>query len=84
MFLWNKLRKCVCFGVVAKFSRVFLFGLRSEFLEELWIGSLWASGSAVHLGVFYVSSRRSSGLGVFLEVISEVAEWFHFFDGLAS
>ena len=35
VFFWNKLMKCVCFGVVAEFSMVFLFGLRFEFLEEL-------------------------------------------------
>ena len=57
VFFGTSLRKCVCFGVVAEFSMVFLFSLEFEFLEELWIG---ASVSAVLLGVFCNGKKFSS------------------------
>ena len=44
--------KCVCFGVEAEFSKMFLFCLKSEFLEELWIEKSVASVAVVQLGVF--------------------------------
>ena len=43
-------RKYICFGVVAGSSGVFMFDLRSEFLEEFWIRKSLASVSAVQLG----------------------------------
>ena len=46
------LRKCVCFGVEAEFSKMFLFCLKSEFLEEFWIEKSVASVAVVQLGVF--------------------------------
>ena len=52
------LRKCVYFGVVAEFNRVFLFDLKSEFLEELWIRKfgIGVSGAA---GMFCKPTGRS-------------------------
>ena len=49
VFFGTSLRKCVCFGVVAEFSRMFVFGLRIEFLEELCIKESLSSVLAVQL-----------------------------------
>ena len=43
---------------------MFLFGLRSEFLEELWIRKSLASVAAVQFGLLCIG-RKSSGLVVY-------------------